>query len=102
MPRLMKITFVKTYVFDAEEQQNSEKKSTLIVNKFISTIKTNWIYVLKRVFNSHLINNCRKHKMLSYGDWWIMHLHHIGLPPATNINSILLVSGNLLIKTKLL
>ena len=95
-----KSTFVKTYVFDAEEKQDSGKKSKIIANKFTSTIKTGWFVIIERVFNSHLINNCRKQRRFNLRDWWIMHLHHIGLPPATNINPILLVSGNPLINIK--
>ncbi len=98
---LLKIKFVKKYTFDAVEKQDSEKKSDLIVNNFIYIIKFLWNYVIKRVFNYHLINNCRKQIKFNLRDWWIMHLHHIGLPPATNRYPKLSVSGNPLIKTEL-
>ena len=81
---LLKTTHIKTYVFDVEEKQVSVEKSKIIENKFISAIKTNWIGMLKYVFNFNLINNCRKQIIFNLRDWWIMHLHHIGLPPATN------------------
>ncbi len=98
----VKSTFIKIYVFDVEEKQGYVKISKIIVNKFISIIKTIGIVVIKHVFNSHLINNCRKQKRFHLEDWWIMHLHHIGLPPATNRYSKLSVSGNSLIITKLI
>ena len=98
---LLKITHVKTYTFDAEEKQDSEKKSNLIVNNFIYIIKSVWNYVIKRVLNYQLINNCRKQIKFNLRDWWIMHLHHIGLPPATNRYLNLSVSGNPLINTEL-
>ena len=94
--------FVKANVFDAEEKQNSVRKPKNFANNFTSTINTVWIDVIERVFNSNLINNCRKQIKFNLDDWWIMHLHHIGLPPATNRYSKLSVSGNSLIKTKLI
>jgi len=93
--------FVTTYIFDAEEKRVSINKSTKIVNKYITTIKTSWIDIIKRVYSSKVIINCREHKKLNWGNWWIMHLHNIGLPPTTNIYSKVLVSGNSLIKTQL-
>ena len=99
---LLKVTSIKTYLFDAEEKQDSVKKTKIIVNSFISIIKNDWIVLIKCVFNSDLINNCRKQIRFNLRDWWIMHLHHIGLPPATNRYSKLSVSGNSLILTKLI
>ena len=57
---------------------------------------------IEKYFNSDQINNCRKQKRLKYGHRWIMHLHHIGLPPATDNNSMSFVSGNFPLKTNLL
>ena len=99
---LLKITFIKIYLLDSEEKRDSVKTPKTIVNNFISIIKTGWIVLLKCVLNSHLINNCRKHRRFNLRDWWIMHLHHIGFPPATNRYSKLSVSGNYLILTKLI
>ena len=99
---LLKIKFVKKYTSDAEEKQDSEKKPNLIVNNFICIIKSVWDYAIKYVFNYRLINNCRKQIKFNLRDWWIMHLHHIGLPPATNHFPKLSVSGNSLFKTKLI
>ena len=95
---LLKIKFVKKYTFDAREKQDSGKKSNLIVSNFIYIIKSVWNFVIKRVFNYHLINNRRKQIKFNLRDWWIMHLHHIGLPPATNRYLNLSVSGDPLIK----
>lgn len=53
-----------------------------------------WIDLIKRVFYFQFDINCRKQKSSNWEDWWIMHLHHIGLPPATNSYPIVLVSGN--------
>jgi len=98
----VKNTFVKIYVFDVDEKQDSVKKSKIIVNKIIFNTKSVWIGVIKHVYNLFLIINCRKQGRFNLGDWWIMHLHHIGLPPATNRYPKLPVSGNPLIKTKLI
>jgi len=69
-------------------------KITFVKNMFNVEIKNN--------FNSDIINNCRKQRRLNYGNRWIMHLHHIGLPPATDNNSMSFVSGNFILKTDLL
>jgi hypothetical protein len=31
---------------------------------------------------------------IQFGDWWIMHLHHTGLPPTANRYLKVTVSGN--------
>jgi len=96
----LKNTVIKTCVFDAGRKQNSVKISKIVVNKFMSIINTIWMDTIKPVVNYHSNNNCRKQIKFNLDDWWIMHLHHIGLPPATNRYSKLQVSGNSLINTK--
>ena len=50
-------------------------------------------------FYKILLNNyCRKLNKINLGDWWIMLLHHIGLPPAIDRRLRLQVSGNSLNK----
>jgi len=46
-------------------------------------------------------NYCRKQIRFRLENWWIMHLHHIGLPPTINCYSNLAVSGNSYIKIDL-
>ena len=93
-------TLIKTCVFDAEIKQSSVKISKIIVNKIVSIINNIWMNTIKPVVNYHSNNNCRKQIKFNLDDWWIMHLHHIGLPPATNRSTKLQVSGNSLINTK--
>jgi len=93
-------TLIKTCVFDAEIKQSSVKISKIIVNKIVSIINNIWMNIMKPVVNYHSNNNCRKQIKFNLDDWWIMHLHHIGLPPATNRSTKLQVSGNSLINTK--
>ena len=93
-------TLIKTCVFDAEIKQSSVKISKIIVNKIVSIINNVWMNTIKSVVNYHSNNNCRKQIKFNLDDWWIMHLHHIGLPPATNRSTKLQVSGNSLINTK--
>ena len=92
----LKITLFKKCVCYTSEKWNSENKSTIIENKPIATIKIGWIDVVKRVLNFQFDINCREQIKYNWGNWWIMHLHHIGLPPATNNYPIVLVSGNYL------
>ncbi len=80
----------------ATEKWNVEKIFTIIQNKFKSIIKFGWVDIKKFVFTFHISIDCRKHIKFNQKSWWIMHLHHIGLPPATNGNLIVLVSGNYL------
>ena len=65
------------------------------VNISIKTTKTNQFDLVKCVFNPRLDYYCRKQIRFNLGDWWIMLLHHIGLPPAINRYPKLIVSGNI-------
>lgn len=93
---LLKNVVIKKCDCYAPEKWNSEKKSTIIENKPIATIKIGWIDIVKRVFNFQFDINCREQIKYNWRNWWIMHLHDIGLPPATNNYPIVPVSGNYL------
>ena len=73
----------------AEEDWDSKTKS-------IKTINTNRYDSAICFLSLQLENYCREQMSFNLGDWWIMLLHHIGLPPAINRNSKFLVSGNIL------
>ena len=73
----------------AKEDWDSKTKS-------IKSINTNRFDSAICFFSLHLENYCRKQMSFNLEDWWIMLLHHIGLPPAINRNSKFLVSGNIL------
>jgi len=73
----------------AKEDWDSKTKS-------IKTINTNRFDSVICSFSLQLENYCRKQMSFNLEDWWIMLLHHIGLPPAINRNSKFLVSGNIL------
>ena len=89
-------------VLFTERNSNLVTRSSRVENKtkipIITTRPDNVIYF----FTHYIYNYCRKQIRFNLGDWWIMHLHHIGLPPTTNRYSKLSVSGNPLIKTELM
>ena len=64
--------------------------------KSVKTINTNRFDSVICFFTLQLKYYCRKQMSFDLEDWWIMLLHHIGLPPAINRNSKFLVSGNIL------
>jgi hypothetical protein len=90
----LKIKLLKKYERYVLKKWNSEKKTTKIENNSIATFKIDWNDIVKYVFNFQFEINCREQIKLNFGDWWIMHLHHIGLPPATNCYQIVVVPGN--------
>ena len=63
---------------------NSEKISTEIENEPVVNIKIDYIAIVKCVFTVQFNINCQEQLKSNWGYWWIMQLHHIGLPPATN------------------
>ena len=77
-----------------------EKWNSGIIQKIIGKksllIIMNWIDMINPIFNFQDYIYCRKQIRFNGGFWWIMHLHHIGLPPATNYYPIKQVSGNFL------
>lgn len=90
----LKIKLLKKYERYALKKWNSEKKTIKIENDSITTFKIDWNDIVKCVFNFQFEFNCREQIKFNLGDWWIMHLHHIGLPPATNCYPIVVVPGN--------
>lgn len=67
-----------------------------VLTPFRTTLIYNWISHIKCILNFQFNINCRRQTKFNLWDWWIMHQHYIGLPPATNSYPIELVSGNCL------
>jgi len=75
-------------VFSAKQDWNFKTKSI----KKINTERFDNINSFSSLQTEHY---CRRQISFNLGDWWIMLLHHIGLPPAINLNPELPVSGNI-------
>lgn len=63
--------------------------------KFLSD-NNDMIVVFNNIFNFKFNINCRKQIRFNRKNWWIMHMHHIGLPPTTDNYPVVPVFGNYL------